>query len=255
MADLFRLDGKVALVAGASRGLGLAMARGLAEHGADVALVARGREALEAAVGGLKATGRRAWAFPFDLSNVDGIPALFESISAATVGVDILVNCAGMHRRAPAERLSLQDWQEVLNLNLTAAFALCQAFAKARIAAGKPGKIINIGSLMCQAARPTTSAYTASKGGVLQLTKALAVDWAKHRINVNAIGPGYFQTELTKPLWQDPKFDEWVKSRTPLGRWGQPDDLIGAAVFLASPASDYMTGQILYVDGGWLANL
>ena len=158
-----------------------------------------------------------------------------------------------MTKRASAESLSLEDWQQVLNLNLTSVFALSQAFAKQRIAAGVGGKIINVGSLMCAATRPNTSAYTASKGGILLLTKSMATDWAAHGILVNAIGPGYIDTPLTKPLVEDPDFTGWVKDRCPLGRWGRPEDLMGAAVFLASPAADFITGQILYVDGGWLA--
>jgi gluconate 5-dehydrogenase len=151
--------------------------------------------------------------------------------------------------------LTLDDWRTVIDLNLTAAFALSQAFARDRIAAGKPGKIINIASLMSSASRPGTSPYTASKGGILSLTQALALDWAKHGIHVNAIGPGYIDTPLTKPLVDDPKFNAWVTERCPLGRWGTPDDLAGAAVFLASPASDFITGQIIYADGGWLAHI
>jgi gluconate 5-dehydrogenase len=149
--------------------------------------------------------------------------------------------------------MSLEDFDDVVRLNLTAVFALSQAFARERIASDRPGKIINIGSLMCAATRPGTSAYTASKGGILQLTKSLAVDWAPYRILVNAIGPGYIQTPLTAPLAADTDFDQWVKNRCPLGRWGTPNDLAGAAVFLASAASDFVTGQMLYVDGGWLA--
>jgi gluconate 5-dehydrogenase len=134
-------------------------------------------------------------------------------------------------------------------------FLISQAFCRHRKQVAKPGKIINIGSLLCHAARATNAPYASSKGGLLMLTKSLAVEWAKYQINVNAIGPGYIQTELTKPLWTDQDFDKWVLSKTPLGRWGKPEDIVGTAIFLASPASDFVTGQIVYVDGGWLAML
>ncbi|UCF16643.1 MAG: SDR family oxidoreductase, partial [Phycisphaerales bacterium] len=142
-----------------------------------------------------------------------------------------------------------------IETNLTAAFAMSQAFCRHRIDAGKAGRIINIGSLTCHSARPTTAAYASSKGGLLMLTKTLAVEWAKYKINVNAIGPGYIATDLTKPLWTDEEFDRWVLSKTPLARWGRPDDLVGTAVLLASKAGEFITGQIIYVDGGWLALL
>ena len=255
MESLFRLDGKRALVTGGSRGLGFGIARGLAEYGADIVLVARGEKRLAQTKKALKETGRSVWTFPLDLHKLKEIPDFFSRVSKTTGGVDILVNNAGVNRRAPAEEVSLEDWQEIVELNLTSVFFLSQAFARERIASGKPGKIINIGSLSCEATRPTLAAYTASKGGIRQLTKALAVEWAKYKINVNAIGPGYFATEMTRPLTENPDFDKWVRKKTPLGRWGKPDDLVGAAIFLASAASDFVTGQVLYVDGGWLANL
>jgi len=255
-AKLFQLNDKTALVTGGSRGLGLALAKGLAEHGADVAIAARDQPALDRARREIEErSGRRAWTFSFDLHDTDGIDAFFADVIRDTGGIDVLVNCAGINRRGPAEEITLANWNEVLQINLTAVFALSQAFCRHRKALGEPGRIINIGSLMCRAARPTTSPYTASKGGLLLLTRALAVEWARYKINVNAIGPGYFATELTKPLRDDPKLNEWVISKTPLGRWGRPDDLVGTAVFLASNASEFITGQIIYVDGGWLAGL
>jgi gluconate 5-dehydrogenase len=185
----------------------------------------------------------------------EGIDTLFEKIVRDTKGVDILVNCAGTTARAPAEQADLDSWQRVIQVNLTAVFLMSQAFCRHRKRVAKPGKIINIGSLLCHAARATNAPYASSKGGLLMLTKSLAVEWAKYHINVNAIGPGYVQTELTEPLWSDQDFDKWVLSKTPLGRWGKPEDIVGTAVFLASPASDFVTGQIVYVDGGWLAML
>jgi gluconate 5-dehydrogenase len=253
---LFNISGKTALVTGGGRGIGLAIAQGLAEHGADVALIARTQQQLDVAEERIQAdTGKRVRTFPFDLENVGHIETLFESITTETKGVDILVNCAGTTIRGPAEDVDSKTWQKVLEVNLTAAFVLSQAFCRHRKQIAKAGKIINIGSLTCHAARPTTAAYASSKGGLLMLTKTLAVEWAQYNITVNAIGPGYIATELTKPLWTDDDFNQWVLAKTPLARWGQPEDLVGAAVLLASRAGDFITGQIIYVDGGWLALL
>jgi len=253
---IFSLSGKTALVTGGSRGIGLAIAKGLAEHEADVAIVARTKEQLEAAGQQIQAdTGKKVWTIPFDIENIERIESLFESIVAKTKGVDVLVNCAGTTVRGPAEDVDLKTWNQVIKVNLTSALAMSQAFCRHRKQAGKAGKIINIGSLTCHSARPTTAAYASSKAGLLMLTKTLAVEWAKYNINVNAIGPGYIATELTKPLWSDKDFNEWVLSKTPLARWGKPEDLIGTAVLLASSAGDFITGQIIYVDGGWLALL
>ncbi|MBN2131904.1 MAG: SDR family oxidoreductase [Sedimentisphaerales bacterium] len=250
----FDLTGRTALVTGAGRGIGLALARGLAEHGAGVALVARTAGELEAGKARIEAeTGVRAWAFPYDLAELDGIEELFGSVLDAAGGVDILVNCAGTTVREPTEEVSLETFNRVMEVNLTAALLLSQAFCRHRKQVHKPGRIINIGSLACHAARPTIAAYACSKMGLLGLTKTLAVEWARYDINVNAIGPGYIATELTAPLQADAKFDKWVLSKTPLGRWGRPEDLVGAAVLLASQAGDFITGQIFYVDGGWTA--
>ncbi|MHC4326161.1 MAG: SDR family oxidoreductase [Planctomycetota bacterium] len=255
-SKLFDLSGKTALVTGGGRGIGLALAKGLANHGADIAIVSRTEEQLEAAARDIQAeTGSNAWAFAFDLADTESIEDLFESVVARTGGIDILVNCAGTTIRGPAEEVDLMTWNEVIETNLTSAFVLSQAFYRHRRQAGKSGKIINIGSLTCHGARPTTAAYASSKGGLLMLTKTLPVESAKHNINVNAIGPGYIATELTAPLWSDEEFDRWVHEKTPLARWGRPDDLVGAAVLLASKAGDFITGQIIYVDGGWLALL
>ena len=248
------MSGKTALVTGGNRGIGFAVAKGLAEHGADVAIIARDQKQLEAASRQIQAdTGKKVWTFSFDLADTKAIEALFENIIAETAGVDILVNCAGTTVRAPAEDIDADSWNQVIEVNLTAAFVISQAFCRHRRQAGKGGKIINIGSLMCHGARPTNAPYASSKGGLLMLTKSLAVEWAKYNINVNAIGPGYITTELTEPLWSDEDFNKWVLSKTPLARWGQPEDLVGTAVLLASSAGDFITGQIVYVDGGWLA--
>jgi len=254
--NLFNLSGKTALITGGNRGIGLSIAKAMAGYGADVAIIARTKQQLDNAAGQIKAeTGRKVRTFPFDLENIDKIESLFKNIVAETKGVDILVNCAGTTVRGAAEELEMKAWNMVLKLNLTAVLALSQAFCRHRKQLGKPGKIINIGSLMCHGARATTAAYATSKGGLLMLTKTLAVEWAKYNINVNAIGPGYIATDLTAPLQVDEDFNKWVLSKTPLARWGRPEDLAGTAVLLASGAGDFLTGQIIYVDGGWLAML
>lgn len=251
---LFDLTGRTALITGAGRGIGRALARGFATHGADVALVARTADQLEAAKREIEdQTGRKAWAFPFDLVDLAGITALFEGIVEATGGIDILAHCAGTTVREPTEDASLESFNRIMEVNLTSALLLSRAFCKHRRAVGKGGRIINIGSLACHAARPTIAAYACSKMGLLGLTKTLAVEWAQYGINVNAIGPGYIATELTAPLQADAQFSGWVLSKTPLGRWGRPEDLVGTAVLLASEAGDFITGQIFYVDGGWTA--
>ncbi len=251
-SDPFRLDGKLALVTGASRGLGRAIALALAERGADLALVSRGEDALKAVAA--EARGK-AEVFAADLADLDSLPALFERVKDATGAPEVLVNCAGTTCRGPAVEQSFAEWRRVLAVNLEAPLILSQCFARALIAGKRGGKIVNVCSLLSARARATIPAYTASKTGLLGLTRALAVEWAGHGINVNAVGPGYFETEMTAPLKADPRFDAWVKRRAPAGRWGRPEELAGAAVFLASPAADFVTGQILYVDGGWTAAL
>lgn len=252
-ARQFQLAGRRVLVTGGSRGIGLGIASAMAAAGADVILAARNAGELEAAAISLRKTGRQIGCAPGDLRQTDAIPTWFANVVETHGRPDILINAAGITRRAPAEDLTMADWNDTLAVNLTAVFLLSQAFARSCFATGTRGKIINIASLMTAAARRTTAAYTASKGGLGQLTKALAVDWADKGILVNAIAPGYIATKLTEPLAHDPKFDEWVKQRCPLGRWGTPEDIAWPAVFLASAAADYITGQIIYVDGGWMA--
>jgi gluconate 5-dehydrogenase len=251
--NAFRLDGRFALITGGSKGIGLGVARAMAAAGADLILVARQPAELAAAAEEVRGAGPRVETSAFDLREVEKIPAWFEAVTKQYGRPDILINAAGITRRAAAEDLALSDWEDTIAVNLTAAFVLSQAFARSTIAAGAAGKIVNIASLMTAAARRTTAAYTASKGGIGQLTKALAVDWADKRIHVNAIAPGYVATKLTEPLWRDPEFDAWVKKRCPLGRWATPEDIALPVLFLVSPASDYITGQIIFVDGGWMA--
>jgi gluconate 5-dehydrogenase len=250
---LFDLTGKTALVTGSSDGLGLAIAQGLVAAGAGIVLNGRDESKLAAAAKSFEASGRRVTAQAFDVADEQAVLAAFEHFDAAGVEIDILVNNAGFQLRKPMLDLKTDEWRRVVETHLTGAFQVGREAARRMIARGRGGKIINIGSLASEVARATIAPYTAAKGGVKMLTRAMAAEWAKHGIQANAIGPGYIATEMTKPLMNDAKFDAWVKGRTPSGRWGNPDDLIGVAVFLASPASDYVNGQIIYVDGGLLA--
>jgi len=249
----FSLAGRTAMVTGASRGIGLGIARALAASGAKVVLVARSLDVATSAIAELRASGAEVELAPFDLRNVEQIAAWYAECCERCGQPDILVNAAGMTIRGESTQFALADWDQILRLNTTAIFELSRSFARPLIAAGRPGKIVNIASLMTAASRKGTAAYTASKGALGQLTKALAVDWAPNRILVNAIAPGYVATELTSALTSDAQFDSWVKQRCPLGRWGTPEDIAWPVVFLASAASDFVTGQILFVDGGWLA--
>ena len=253
--DKFRVDAKISLITGSSMGIGYGIAKALAEAGSDIVIVARNKARLENAQAKLARIARNVWAYPFDMNQVDELNGFYAEVIADTGGIDVLVNNAGENKRGLAETISLEDWNSVINLNLSAVFAMCQAFGKQRIKAGNKGKIINIASVMSEIVREENASYATAKGGIRQLTKVLAVEWARYNINVNAIGPGYIRTELTRPLWENQTFDKWVKKRTPKGRWGRPEDLGSAAVFLASSASDYITGHILYVDGGFLSTM
>lgn len=249
----FSLDGRTALVTGGSRGIGLGIACALASSGARIILVARHLEPETPPVRELAAIAPSLSLEPFDLARTDAIGAWFQELCGRCGDPDILVNAAGMTIRGEATDFTLEDWHQVLQLNTTAVFEISRCFARRLIAKNAPGRIINIASLMTIAARRGTAAYTASKGAVGQLTKALAIEWAQDGILVNAIAPGYIATDLTQELLQKPDFDNWVRQRCPLGRWGTPDDIAWPAVFLASPASAFITGQILVVDGGWLS--
>jgi gluconate 5-dehydrogenase len=251
---LFDLSGRVALVSGAAQGLGFAMARGLAQAGATVVINGRSEAKLAKAVASLEAEGVKAHTSIFDLRDVPGMRERIGAIEREVGPIDILVNNAGVQRRTPLEQFDEAVWREVLETNLTALFLLTREVVRGMIAR-RAGKIINICSLMSEVGRPTIGAYTAAKGGVKMLTKAMTVEWGKYNIQTNGIGPGYFRTEMNKALYEDPKFDAWITARTPMGRWGEPEELVGTAVFLASRASDFVSGQIIYVDGGILAAL
>jgi gluconate 5-dehydrogenase len=249
----FELKNKLALITGATRGIGLGIAHAMAQSGASLILVGRDQPEIERSAVELRHISASVSVAPFDLLQTGEISSWFEGVCANFGSPDILVNSAGINRRGNAVDLALDEWNEVMALNTTAVFELSRSFARARIAEAKGGKIINIASLMTAAARPGVSPYTASKGAVGQLTKALAVEWAQHKILVNAIAPGYIDTPLNQPLIADPAFDTWVQKRCPLGRWGTPFDIAWPVVFLASAAADFITGQVIYVDGGWLA--
>ncbi len=250
---LFDLSGRTALVTGSSGGLGFAMARGLAEAGATVVLNGRNEMKLKAAVETLAADGLDAMAAAFDVADDRATRAAFEDFDADGVVIDIVVNNAGNQVRKAIVDLTSEEWQRVIDGHLTAAFQVGREAAKRMIARGRGGKIVNIGSLMSERGRATVAPYAAAKGGMKLLTRAMAAEWAAHGIQANAIGPGWFVTDMTKSLAADPKFDEWVKARTPAGRWGRPEELVGAVVFLSSSASDFVNGHILFVDGGFLA--
>jgi 2-dehydro-3-deoxy-D-gluconate 5-dehydrogenase len=249
-ASSFRLDGSAALVTGAATGIGAAIAVALAEAGADVACHGNNRAA-DATAERVRALGRRALALRGDLARPETPAALVEAAVEGFGRIDLLVNNAGLIKRAPAVEAPLDEWEIVLQVNLTSVFRLCQEAGKRMLAQGR-GKIVNIASLLSFQGGITVPAYAASKGGVAQLTKALANEWAARGVNVNAIAPGYVRTENTAALQKDPTRSRQILERIPAGRWAEPDDLAGAAVFLCSPASDYVHGHVLAVDGGWL---
>ncbi len=251
---LFDLSGKTALVTGSTRGLGRAMIEGLARAGAAVVVNGTSPAGVAAAVAELRSAGFNAEGVAFDVTDEAAIVAAFERFDKAGTAIDILLNNAGIQFRKPMLELATADWRRVVETNLTSAFVIGREAAKRMVARGA-GKIVNIGSLMSECARATVAPYTVSKGGIKMLTRAMAAEWAASGIQANAIGPGYMVTEMNKALIDNPDFDAWVKGRTPSKRWGKPDELVGAAVFLSSPASNYVNGQIIYVDGGMLSVL
>lgn len=253
--ELFNLAGKTALVTGATHGLGMAVATALAQAGATLVVNGHTPAKMERALQEYAQMGIKAHGYLFDVTSAEGVEQAIKLIESEVGVIDILVNNAGIIKRIAATEMTLSQWNEVITTDLTAPFLLSQAVAKGMIERGA-GKIINMCSMMSEVGRNTVSAYAAAKGGLKMLTRNLATEWAAHNIQVNGIGPGYFATEQTAPIRVDGNpFNEFIIRRTPAARWGNPEDLAGAAVFLASAASDFVNGQIIYVDGGILASL
>ena len=237
----FDLSGKTALVTGSTRGLGLALARALAAAGARVAINGRTSEAVDTVVAGIDG----ALAAPFDVTDEEAVWGAVDALGP----VDVLVNNTGVTIRQPLVELELEDWQRLVDVNLTGAFLVARAIAPGMIER-RSGKIVNVCSVMSELARPSTGAYAATKGALKMLTRTMCAEWGPHGIQANGIAPGWFRTDLTEPLQADAAFDAWLRGRVPAGRWGEPDELAGAVVFLASAASDFVNGQVLVVDGG-----
>jgi gluconate 5-dehydrogenase len=247
--DLFDLGSRTALVTGSSRGIGFVLARGLARAGARVVLNGRKETRLRAAADRLAVEGLAVHVARFDVTDEDAVNDAVSAIEADVAPIDILINNVGMQLRMPLQDFSTADWHRLLETNITSAFLVSRA-AGTKMLGRHAGKIINVCSLQSELARATIAPYAATKGALKMLTRGMCADWAPHGICVNGIGPGYFATELSRSLREDPEFDSWIRRRTPAGRWGELDDLVGAAVFLAAPASDFVHGQIIYVDGG-----
>ncbi|MFJ5968908.1 SDR family oxidoreductase [Streptomyces sp. NPDC093060] len=244
---LFDIDGRTALVTGSSRGIGLALARGLAEAGCTVVLNGRDPDRLAEAAAELP--GDRIRTVAFDVTDGPSVAAGIADVEERVGPLDILVNNAGMQLRAPLLEFTDPDWHRILDTNLTSAFLVGREVARRMTERGH-GKIINICSLQSEVVRAGIAPYAATKGALKMLTKGMCADWGPYGVQVNGLGPGYIETELTRPLVEDEEFSAWVRRRTPAGRWGRTEDLVGGVLFLASPAADFVAGQILYVDGG-----
>lgn len=252
--SLFDLTGRVAFITGSSRGIGFTVAEALAGVGAEVVLNSRDPQALEEARAKLTAKGFKAHAMDFDVTDQESVAAGIERIETGIGPIDIVVNNAGIQRRGPFVDISAENWRAVLSTNLDAVFFVGQAVARKMIPRQR-GKIINICSLASEAGRATIAPYTTAKGAVKMLTKAMCIELAGEGIQVNGIGPGYFKTDLNTDLFNDPQFSAWVNGRTPAGRWGNIDELKGVSIFLASDASSFVNGQVLYIDGGLLSTI
>lgn len=252
--QLFDLTGRTAMVTGSSRGLGRAMAEGLAAAGAAIILNGYNRTRLSAAAGELRGAGYTVHEACFDVTNESAVLAAFNRLDAERIAVDILINSAGIQLRKPMLDLGSDEWRRVIETNLTSAFLVGREAAKRMMKRGG-GKVINTGSLTSEVARATVAPYTVAKGGIKMLTRAMAAEWGASNIQANAIGPGYMLTDMNDALINNAEFDAWVKGRTPAKRWGKPEELIGTAIFLASRASDYVNGQLIFVDGGMLSVL
>jgi gluconate 5-dehydrogenase len=254
VANHFDLSGRVALVTGSSAGIGFALGRGLARAGARVVLNGRDPGKLALAAERIREEGLSIYDMAFDVTDSDTVRSGIERIESEVGSIDILINNAGMQFRAPLEDYPEDAWHALIKTNVDSVFYVGQAVAKRMIPRGR-GKIINICSVQSELGRPSIAPYTATKGAVKMLTKGMAIDWGKHGLQVNGIGPGYFKTELNRAIVEDKAFSDWLIGRTPSRRWGELEDLIGAAIFLASDASNFVNGQIIYVDGGVTASL
>ncbi|NEU30916.1 2-dehydro-3-deoxy-D-gluconate 5-dehydrogenase KduD [bacterium LRH843] len=250
MSSMFNLENKIAIVTGGNRGLGGAMSLGLAEAGADVVIVQRSKEESDV-VQKIRDLGRECMTISYDLSDTSNLHEIVDQVMDKFGKIDILVNNAGVQRRSPAVEFSVEDWDFVTDVNQKAVFFLCQAVGKEMLKQGS-GKIINTASLLSFQGGFTVPAYAASKGAVAQFTKALSNEWAKLGVNVNAVAPGYMATDMNTALIEDEERNSQILQRIPAGRWGKPEDMAGAVVFLASKASDYVNGEIITVDGGWM---
>ena len=251
---MFQLGGRIALVTGSSAGIGFAIARALGHAGATLVVNGRDRQRLAGAAAALQAEGLEVRQQVFDVTDRDAVLAAVDAIEREVGPIDILVNNAGMQRRGPLEDYEPATWQELMRTNLDSVFFVGQAVAR-RMIPRRRGRIINVCSVQSELGRPGIAPYTASKGAVKMLTKGMAIDWGQHGIQVNGLGPGYFKTELTEALVHNEDFTKWLVGRTPSRRWGDVEDLVGAAVFLSSDASNFVNGHILYVDGGVTATL
>jgi len=251
--ELFALTGKRALITGSSQGIGFALAQGLAEHGAEIVLNGRDAGKLDAAAAKLAAAGHKVSVAGFDVTNAQAAKDGVEAIERSGA-IDVLVNNAGMQFRSPLEDFPIEKWEQLLATNISSAFYVGQAVARHMIPRGR-GKIINIASVQSELARSGIAPYTATKGAIKNLTRGMCADWAKHGLQINAIAPGYFKTPLNQALVDNPEFSSWLEKRTPAGRWGDVEELVGAAVFLSGKASSFVNGHTLYIDGGITTSL
>jgi len=252
--SLFDLTGKRALITGSSQGIGHALARGLADAGAEIVLNGRDAAKLDKAAADLRDRGATVHTLAFDVTDAGAVRAAIDGFEEATGPIDILVNNAGVQHRAPLEDFPPEDFERLLRINVTGVFNAAQAAARHMIARGR-GKIVNIASVQTALARPGIAPYTATKGAVANLTKGMATDWARHGLQCNALAPGYFETPLNQALVDDPDFTAWLCKRTPAGRWGKVEELVGTCIFLSSEASSFVNGTTVFVDGGITASL